>query len=66
LLTDKQQQVLDFISYRIEYDRRPPTIREIKDHFGWSSDNAVKCHVDALVKKDRLKNAGGSRGLVPR
>ena len=50
-LTETQRDVLDFI---IEYkaaEERPPTIREIGSEFGWSSTNAVKCHLNALRTK---------------
>lgn len=52
-LTPRQQQVLDFITDCLEAGH-PPSYREIMDHFGWCSTNAVADHVRALVAKGAL------------
>lgn len=53
-LTHRQQQVLDFIRAGIAEHGRPPTMREIGDHLGVSSTNAVNDHLKALVSKGYL------------
>ena len=53
-LTHRQQQVLDFIRAGIAEHGRPPTMREIGDHLGVSSTNAVNDHLKALIGKGCL------------
>ena len=53
-LTERQQQVLDFIRSEIDSISRPPTQHEIKDHFGWASTNAVRTHLRLLEEKGEL------------
>ncbi|AEE17545.1 transcriptional repressor LexA [Treponema brennaborense] len=52
-LTDKQQQVLNFIRSYSEENSCPPTFRECAEHFGISL-RAVQCHFAALQKKGCL------------
>lgn len=54
-LTKRQQQVLDFIREKVATDRIPPTLREICQHFGFSSVKAASDHVNALRRKGMLK-----------
>jgi len=59
-LTDRQQEILEFIQEYVVSYSYPPTYREICKHFQISSTNGVKRHVDALQKKgylDMCKNA---------
>lgn len=56
LLTDRQQEILDFIQSYLEANGYPPTYREIGRHFNISSTFGVKRHVDALSKKGYLSN----------
>jgi repressor LexA len=78
-LTDRQQQILNFIREKQESERLTPTLREIAAHFRFSSPNAALCHVQALLAKGFLKNLPGraralqivgrvvgSQGLNPR
>jgi repressor LexA len=53
-LTDRQRQVLDFISDSIRKRGYPPTLREIGSHFGIRSTNGVNDHLRALEKKGFL------------
>ena len=53
-LTDRQQQVLEFIQTKITRDGYPPTIREIGDHLGIRSTNGVNDHLKALARISRL------------
>ena len=54
-LTAKQKEVLKFIYESIKYRKLPPTIREIAQHFGFSSTGTVRDHLKALVKKEFIK-----------
>lgn len=65
-LTDRQQQVLDFIQAKIQRDGYPPTIREIGDQLGIRSTNGVNDHLKALSKKGYLQRTEAkSRACVP-
>lgn len=65
-LTDRQREILDFISRRIEEQGYPPTIREIGEVMGIRSTNGVNDHLKALERKGFLKREGlKSRALRP-
>lgn len=53
-LTETQSRVLDFVDEETGLNGRPPTIKEIARHFGWSSVSTAQQHLDALKKKGRL------------
>lgn len=62
-LTDKQAQVLKFIS---EYAQRygyPPTVREISRYLGVSSTRAVITHLKGLEKKEYITRTNGARSI---
>jgi repressor LexA len=61
-LTDRQREVLTFISKFIDSHAYPPTIREIADHFEISIKGAHD-HVLALKKKGYVKSDNRSRTL---
>ena len=72
-LTQRQQDILNFISASIDERGFPPTLREIGTHFGIRSTNGVNDHLKALEKKGFLKREDlksramrpvGSRGLA--
>ena len=52
-ITDRQKEVLTFISNYQEDNSYPPTVREISEHFGISL-RAVQDHITALQKKGFL------------
>ncbi len=65
-LTQRQRQVLDFISASITERGFPPTLREIGEHFGIRSTNGVNDHLKALEKKGYLKREDlKSRAMRP-
>lgn len=65
-LTDRQRQILEFISKRIEEQGYPPTIREIGEEMGIRSTNGVNDHLKALERKGYLIREGlKSRALRP-
>ena len=53
-LTDRQQQVLAFISESCSTRGYPPTLREIGERLGIRSTNGVNDHLKALEKKGYL------------
>src|SRR5262245_24221174 len=66
VLTDRQREILDFISRSIEERGYPPTLREIGLHFGIRSTNGVNDHLRALEKKGYLQREDlKSRALRP-
>lgn len=65
-LTDRQQQVLDFIHAHHRQHGVSPSLREIQAHFGLASPFGIKRHVDALTEKGALRRLDGkARGLLP-
>ena len=58
-LTQRQQQVLQFIRGKQDSGGIAPTLREIAAHFRFRSPNAALAHVQALLAKGVLKNLPG-------
>ena len=50
MLTDRQQQVLDYIKQTVNDRGYPPSVREIGDAVGLSSPSTVHSHLNSLVK----------------
>lgn len=66
-LTQRQQQVLDFIRDSITERGYPPTLREIGAHMGIRSTNGVNDHLRALERKGFLTREDmKSRALRPK
>lgn len=62
-LTEKQQAVLEFIEkYQLEYGKSP-TLREMREHFGVSSDNSILKHLEGLRAKGYIKKDETPRGI---
>lgn len=53
-MTKRQKQVLSFIRSEIRSRERPPTLHEIKDHFGWVSTNAARSYLLVLQDKGEI------------
>jgi repressor LexA len=65
-LTERQRDILDFISSSIQERGFPPTLREIGEHFGIKSTNGVNDHLKALEKKGYLRREDlKSRAMRP-
>lgn len=65
-LTQRQRQILDFITASIDERGYPPTLREIGEHFGIRSTNGVNDHLKALEKKGYLRREDlKSRAMRP-
>jgi len=66
-LTDRQEQVLQYIRQSITERGYPPTLREIGAHMGIRSTNGVNDHLRALERKGYLTREDmKSRALRPR
>ncbi len=65
-LTQRQREILDFISASINERGFPPTLREIGEHFHIRSTNGVNDHLKALEKKGHLRREDlKSRAMRP-
>ena len=64
-LTDRQQQMLDFIEHVVTTTGFPPSIRQIGEALGISSTNGVRAHLKALEKKGYIQRSlRTSRGIA--
>ena len=54
-LTERQQEILDFISKEIQRNGYAPTIREIGEKLGIRSTNGVNDHLKALERKGYIR-----------
>jgi len=54
-LTAKQQKVWNFIAESTQRSGLAPSIRDIKDHFGFGSTRSAFDYVKVLAKKGYLK-----------
>ena len=64
-LTERQRDVLNFISKRIETEGLAPTLQEIADSFGFRSTASAQKHVAHLERKGFLRREKHQkRGLV--
>jgi len=64
-LTDRQQQVLDFLKFSSRTTGVTPSTREIQQHFGFSSQTAAVSHLKALERKGAIKRlAGKARAVI--
>src|SRR5215211_3679515 len=65
-LTERQREILDYITSSISDRGYPPTLREIGEHFGIRSTNGVNDHLKALEKKGHLRREDlKSRAMRP-
>ena len=65
-LTQRQRDILDFITASITERGFPPTLREIGEHFKIRSTNGVNDHLKALEKKGHLRREDlKSRAMRP-
>ncbi|MGL5830945.1 MAG: transcriptional repressor LexA [Candidatus Altimarinota bacterium] len=63
LLTEKQEALLNFIEeYQME-NGGSPTLREMREHFGVSSDNSILKHLKALEEKGKIEKDEKHRGI---
>ena len=63
VLTEKQSAVLQFIEdYQLEHGSSP-TLREMREFFGVSSDNSILKHLKALEEKGYIEKDDTPRGI---
>lgn len=62
-LTQRQQEVLDFVRKRRSSTGKMPSTREIQRHFGFASQTAAVNHLKALERKGCLRRLPGD--LLP-
>lgn len=62
-LTEKQELVLKFIEKYQLKNGSSPTLREMREHFGVSSDNSILKHLKALQEKKYIKKDDTPRGI---
>jgi repressor LexA len=55
VLTERQQQVLEFIRETVASRGYPPSVREIGDAVGLSSPSSVHAHLNSLVETGTLR-----------
>jgi repressor LexA len=64
-LTERQQQVLDFITTYLDTHGCPPTLREISEHINAKGTVTAIRHLDALESKGYIqRREGSSRSIV--
>lgn len=61
-LTSKQSEVLQYIRDHVQQHQRPPTRREIAEHFGFNA-MAAQRHVENLEAKGAIQRDRGARAL---
>lgn len=65
LLTERQQQVLNFITDYLDKHACPPTLREISKHINAKGTVTAIRHLDALESKGYItRREGSSRSIV--
>lgn len=65
-LTNRQQEILDFIERQLDELGLPPTRADIVDHFGFASPNAAQCHLRALARRGAIElRPNQARGIIP-
>lgn len=64
-LTERQAQILEFVTATLKRNGRPPSYREIGRRFGIASTNGVRDHLEALQRKGYLTIAR-RRGITLR
>ncbi|MFA6917658.1 MAG: transcriptional repressor LexA [Candidatus Gracilibacteria bacterium] len=63
VLTEKQEAVLKFIEeFQMSFGKSP-TLREMREHFGVSSDNSILKHLNALKEKGFIQKDDTPRGI---
>lgn len=64
LLTTRQREILDYLIGHLGDKGYPPTIREIREAFGLSSNRGVVDHLKALEKKGYIRRTKGSSRAI--
>jgi repressor LexA len=62
-LTNRQQEILEFVQHYIQEEGYPPSIREIGQKFAIGSLRGVTVHLDALQKKGYIDRSNTPRSI---
>lgn len=62
-LTEKQQNIYNFLEAYICEHSCPPTLREISEHLGLKGTATAMQHLEALERKGHIQRRDGSRGI---
>ncbi|MEM1057169.1 MAG: S24 family peptidase [Bacteroidota bacterium] len=63
-LTERQNQIYEFVRSHLRDEGIPPTVDEIRQHLGLVSTNGVHKHLQALERKGAIiRTPGVSRGI---
>ena len=62
MLTERQQQVLDYIREMVDARGYPPSVREIGEAVGLSSPSTVHSHLNSLVEAGAINTRLDERG----
>ena len=62
-LTNRQEEILDFILHYVETEGYPPSIREIGQKFEIGSLRGVTVHLDALDRKGYISRSNTPRSI---
>ncbi|PKL36585.1 repressor LexA [Candidatus Peregrinibacteria bacterium HGW-Peregrinibacteria-1] len=62
-LTEKQEAVYNFIEEYQMAHGKSPTIKEMREHFGVSSDNSILKHLKGLIEKGFIEKDDTPRGI---
>jgi len=62
-LTEKQEDIFNFLVYHVNTFQRPPTIAEICKKFGFKSNQSAVDHLTALEKKGYIQKSKRARGI---
>ena len=66
MLPPRRREVLGFVRSFVKDAGRPPTVREVQEHFGFASPNAAQSHIAALRSAGYLRvGITGARSIVP-
>jgi repressor LexA len=63
-LTDRQKELLSFITRQIREHSLPPSLSEMAEHLGVKSKNAVAKLLDALEDGGYIEMSGKARGIT--
>lgn len=63
VITERQDEVLQFLIEAVRERGYPPSIREIAAHFNIQSTQGVQRHLDALEKKGYIKRDSKARAI---
>lgn len=60
-LTENERRVLEYIESIVQQKGIAPSIQEIKDHFGFASNNSVQRYLKQLQAKNYIYRPGGNQ-----